>query len=673
MAHEMRSLKELQDGASTLEWDNQVKAAMFARHAQQLLSPGGKEKFIMQHVSKNRALTVEQALQVEFLIETGLDLKGVMDEAASAAALAAALEEKDEGGAAAAAAAEPKKKKADAAEVKKQQAAIKVLLADAEFKKAVRSARIEAAEQDEYLYAVILKTVPTAVQTVYLNGVGAGDGATAYQRIKSGRAVDRAENSASLLSEFHNSPQRPQESARQYIARLIEIKNQYEARSNGGELNDTVVVDVIKKGVRPEYLPAFAVIDMARSLGMPVNMELILKGLYETDSTLRKKDGAQQQQQPQAQGVYVADQHRGRRHGRERGADGDKAPRGGGQAGGATKIKGRCWNCDRNGHRAADCRSKKKEQQADGQFKKNCFNCGKPGHRKAQCRAPVRSHAVFLVHTTGGSGTAPRSGQQQVELRWRDEHQREAHQEERVEFDQREAHQDGRAEFDQREAHQEERAEFGHEDAHQEERTELERQIVEESELPLSPRRAHSPAQGGGDDDDGTNDDVPDLVPGTSSSNDERYEQLPDPPPSPWAWDDDDGTNDDVPDLVQGTSSSNDERYEQLPDPPPSPWTQRYPWTIDCSKAYVSTAAAQRPSAVEQDKFGDCGDSTSVYDKKIYDAPRLGDGGMFHKPIYDEPRRAMMDSLRRSGRRSSPSRTLSRHRPLSTSALHGWR
>ena len=334
----MRSLKELQDGASTLEWDNQVKAAMFARHAQQLLSPGGKEKFIMQHVSKNRALTVEQALQVEFLIETGLDLKGVMDEAASAAALAAALEEKDEGGAAAAAA-EPKKKKADAAEVKKQQAAIKVLLADAEFKKAVRSARIEAAEQDEYLYAVILKTVPTAVQTVYLNGVGAGDGATAYQRIKSGRAVDRAENSASLLSEFHNSPQRPQESARQYIARLIEIKNQYEARSNGGELNDTVVVDVIKKGVRPEYLPAFAVIDMARSLGMPVNMELILKGLYETDSTLRKKDGAQQQQQPQAQGVYVADQHRGRRYGRERGADGDKAPRGGGQAGGATKIK----------------------------------------------------------------------------------------------------------------------------------------------------------------------------------------------------------------------------------------------------------------------------------------------------------------------------------------------
>jgi THO complex subunit 4 len=47
----------------------------------------------------------------------------------------------------------------------------------------------------------------------------------------------------------------------------------------------------------------------------------------------------------------------------------------------------KCFNCGKDGHRAADCTEPKKETPAgaEGEEKNVCFQCGKPGHRARQC------------------------------------------------------------------------------------------------------------------------------------------------------------------------------------------------------------------------------------------------------------------------------------------------
>ena len=80
----------------------------------------------------------------------------------------------------------------------------------------------------------------------------------------------------------------------------------------------------------------------------------------------------------------------------------EKALFGGGQ------FKGRCNNCGKYGHKSADCRSGGKGPKKtfgnfgnnggykggtssfksnDAKFKGNCWNCNKPGHRSADCRS----------------------------------------------------------------------------------------------------------------------------------------------------------------------------------------------------------------------------------------------------------------------------------------------
>ena len=45
---------------------------------------------------------------------------------------------------------------------------------------------------------------------------------------------------------------------------------------------------------------------------------------------------------------------------------------------GKPKLNGKCYNCNKNGHSASECKNKSK-------FESKCFNCNKHGHRENEC------------------------------------------------------------------------------------------------------------------------------------------------------------------------------------------------------------------------------------------------------------------------------------------------
>ena len=71
------------------------------------------------------------------------------------------------------------------------------------------------------------------------------------------------------------------------------------------------------------------------------------------------------------------------------------------------QFKGFCRNCGKQGHKAADCRSKKKPAPKDKENGKKrdlgkvkCYNCGKMGHFARDCSKPKKDNdkdkEVFL-------------------------------------------------------------------------------------------------------------------------------------------------------------------------------------------------------------------------------------------------------------------------------------
>ena len=49
------------------------------------------------------------------------------------------------------------------------------------------------------------------------------------------------------------------------------------------------------------------------------------------------------------------------------------------------KLKGRCHNCGKFGHKASECRNKVNSEKKKGKFQGKCFHCGKVGHKKENC------------------------------------------------------------------------------------------------------------------------------------------------------------------------------------------------------------------------------------------------------------------------------------------------
>ena len=62
----------------------------------------------------------------------------------------------------------------------------------------------------------------------------------------------------------------------------------------------------------------------------------------------------------------------------------------------------KCYNCDRVGHIAKDCRSPKKERKFSGK----CFNCGIEGHRSTECRKPKKNKVRQVTEDDTDEGTS---------------------------------------------------------------------------------------------------------------------------------------------------------------------------------------------------------------------------------------------------------------------------
>lgn len=88
----------------------------------------------------------------------------------------------------------------------------------------------------------------------------------------------------------------------------------------------------------------------------------------------------------------------------------DKGSRGsGGQAGAPRKFKGACFECGKQGHRAADCKSKGKGTAGAGGGKKGaCFECGRVGHFKSECPdlKDGGGEAVWLAQAQDGESAS---------------------------------------------------------------------------------------------------------------------------------------------------------------------------------------------------------------------------------------------------------------------------
>ena len=67
----------------------------------------------------------------------------------------------------------------------------------------------------------------------------------------------------------------------------------------------------------------------------------------------------------------------------------------------------KCFNCGRDGHRAADCRQPKKEMS-----ERPCFNCGQTGHLSRDCKKPrtKAAHAVENGQLALADGSATSAG-----------------------------------------------------------------------------------------------------------------------------------------------------------------------------------------------------------------------------------------------------------------------
>ena len=60
----------------------------------------------------------------------------------------------------------------------------------------------------------------------------------------------------------------------------------------------------------------------------------------------------------------------------------------------------KCYNCDKPGHIAKDCRMKKDGNQAK-RFPGKCYNCGIEGHRASDCRKPKKLQAKVVAEGEG--------------------------------------------------------------------------------------------------------------------------------------------------------------------------------------------------------------------------------------------------------------------------------
>ena len=69
------------------------------------------------------------------------------------------------------------------------------------------------------------------------------------------------------------------------------------------------------------------------------------------------------------------------------------------------RIRGRCYICDQEGHRAADCPEKRGQGNNGKEFHGKCHECGRSGHKKADCWELAEN-----AHKRP-AGYKPRSGQ----------------------------------------------------------------------------------------------------------------------------------------------------------------------------------------------------------------------------------------------------------------------
>ena len=68
----------------------------------------------------------------------------------------------------------------------------------------------------------------------------------------------------------------------------------------------------------------------------------------------------------------------------------------------------RCFNCNRFGHFAKDCKAPKKEEsdQQKKRFSGKCYNCGIEGHRSAECRKPRKNRVRQVTEDEGEEGAS---------------------------------------------------------------------------------------------------------------------------------------------------------------------------------------------------------------------------------------------------------------------------
>ncbi|KAG8287427.1 hypothetical protein J6590_037686 [Homalodisca vitripennis] len=59
----------------------------------------------------------------------------------------------------------------------------------------------------------------------------------------------------------------------------------------------------------------------------------------------------------------------------------------------------KCFNCNKVGHKAANCRSRPISQVKAMTSQNTCFNCGKPGHFARDCRAPKQQYTPRFANT----------------------------------------------------------------------------------------------------------------------------------------------------------------------------------------------------------------------------------------------------------------------------------